>query len=124
MIIDYRQLDDSRATTLIQRLGDWLLINGEVVKGIWSYPTQEQVLLREGKPAQGKSMRALLRLPEVFLHRDSGQFSVGHPLRVLCRPESPDFVLSEFEYSDGHLYRVVLSEAQSAPVDTAGRKWQ
>lgn len=123
MILDYRQMDSTRAQTLIERLGNWLLINGVLVKGIFRYPTAEQIMVREGQAAAGKTLRTLMRFPEVFLHRRSGQFRAGHPLRVLCRPETPDFILGELEYHEGALYRIALTEAQTAPTDTAGRKW-
>lgn len=124
MIIDYRQLDDTRARRLIDRLGNWLLVNGDLVKGIFRYPTEEQVLAREGNPSKGKSLRALIRFPEVFLHRADGTFLPNAPLRVLCHPESPDFTLSEFSYESGAMYRITLTECKTAVADTEGRAWR
>jgi hypothetical protein len=124
MITHYRQLDSNRASRLIERFGNWLLLDGELLKGIFRYPTAEQVMLREGVSAGGKTMRSLMRYPELLLHRASGAFRAGQTLRVLCRPETPDFLLGEFEYGESALYRITLTEAQAAPTDTAGRKWR
>lgn len=123
MLLSYHQLDHDRAQRLIDRLGVWLLVAGELTKGVYRYPTAEESLSRESKSSAGKSLRALIRTPEVLLHKAAGTFTAGAPLRVLCNPASPDFVLSEFEYHQGAMYRVTLTEAQTAPTDTAGRKW-
>lgn len=123
-ITEYGQLSAERAQTLIQRLGDWVLVNGVLTKAIFSYPTETQVLSRQGGNASGETMKALLRQPAVYLHRQSGDFQREQPLRVLCKPESPDFWLGEFFYNEGAMYKVLLVEQQSDPVDTKERKWR
>lgn len=122
-MLDYHQLDRIRARTLIERLGDWLLIDGEVLKGIFSYPTVEQILSIEGQALQGKSMRQLMRQPYLWLHRNDGSYEIGAEVHVLCKSH-PSFEMAEFLPSDGALYRVELREQQSDPMDTIGRKWR
>ena len=122
-IHDFNRLDSDRAYTLINRTGAWVLIAGDVLKAIYRYPTEEQVLSREGGNAVGKTLRILLRTPELFIHNGSGVYPSGSPVRVLCRPGSPDFILGEKHYNEGAMYRVGLNHAQEAPIDTESRKW-
>lgn len=124
VIADYTCLDADRVYTLIHRVGSWLLIGGEITKGIFRYPTEEQVLAREGGATSGKTLRLLMRVPELFLHRDSVICEPGTPVRILCRPDSPDFVMGELFYTEGAMYRVSLHHAQPDPVDTGGRGWR
>ncbi len=124
LIDDYSRLDSDRAYTMINRTGVWVMIGGDVLKAIFRYPTEEQVLSREGGNAAGKTLRALMRIPELFIHRGSGIYPSGQPARVLCRPDSPDFVLGESFYNEGAMYRVSLNHEQPEPEDTEGRGWR
>lgn len=124
LIDDYNRLDSDRAFTMIKRTGVWVMIGGEILKAIFRYPTEEQVLTREGGNAVGKTLRALMRVPELFIHRGSGVFPLNTPARVLCRPDSPDFVLGEVHYTEGAMYRVSLNHEQPTPVDTEERGWR
>lgn len=123
-IHDYGRLDSDRAFTTINRTGEWVLIAGDVLKAIYRYPTQDQVLSREGGNAAGKTLRILMRVPELFIHQGSGIYPAGSPVRILCRPDTPDFVLGEKYYTEGAMYRVSLNHDQADPVDTEERGWQ
>lgn len=122
-IHDFNRLESDRAFTLINRTGVWVLIAGDVLKAIFRYPTEDQVLSREGGNASGKTLRILMRVPELFIHVGSGVYPAGSSVRILCRPDSPDFVMGDKYYTEGAMYRVSLNHAQEKPVDTKGRGW-
>lgn len=120
----YKDLSDGKARVIIKRFGELCLIRGEFVLGVFVYPTEQQVLVRSGGSITGSSLKAQMRIPELYLHKLAGEFTKNDPVRILCRRDSPNFVMDEFDYNEGWIYRVSLVEDQEKPVDTAGTGWQ
>ena len=123
-ILNWRYLENEAALTEMETFGETVQIGDVTTLAVYKYPTKEEVLLREGGKVSNETMMAKMRIPELSIHKASGHFPVGTPVKVLCRLGSPEFVVGELYFTEGSLYRMVLHHVQPAPVDTKGRGWQ
>lgn len=123
-VTHYWALSNKQAESVLNHFSEPVMIEGDVYKAIYSYPTKQLALLRSGDSSSASSMEALMRTPELYLHKKAGVFKKGSKVRVLCRPDSPNFVMNEFHYTEGWIYRVTLVEEQPKPTDTDRREWR
>jgi len=84
----------------------FLLINGNVLIGIFNRPDASDIFKSSSKGGSG--IKRPINKPELILNKQQGEFNQGDPVHLLCGNVNTDYKLDQFYFNETDAYRVTL----------------
>jgi len=104
--MNYRIFENRIIDRIDQRFTVPILIDGEIVQGVFNNPQQYNSLKSDNKGSGG--LKYPESKPELHLNKQQGNFNQGDPVHLLCGGANTDYKLDQFYFNETDVYRVTL----------------